>query len=200
MTISPEAQQRINSRKQLTDQFIRDPEFLIPGLFVEPWTEFYRTNNFVQQTLGRMYGFHEGEKHWHPISIDDDHRIILSDQSTSGVQVLIKNRNFTDAVVIDNQSVPNAAAISHAALDISSFGRKSMLVSSDGPVTIYVQFSDDELNWYEWYDTSDNAVTFAVDNVKKCIEIIDVAHYMRIVITNSSGAAVNVTAVIEGQA
>lgn len=198
MGVSQAAQQRINKEKQLTEQIIYNPEFQLDGIQALPHTDFLRTNSFVQGTASRLFAKNVDAKKWFPLNVDDQGRLILSPQTTPGAQIFIKDRNFTDAVVIENVSVPNNAAISHVGVDISSLSRKTVLVDCNGPVTVRFQVSNDDISWYNVFDTNDSEFTMAVDNTKKAIEFIDAAHFMRLVITNTSGGALTITAVIEG--
>ena len=72
------------------------------------------------------------------------------------------------------------------------------MVSSNKDVTVYVQFSNDGITWFDWYDTNDSAVTINPNNQNKAVEIIDACKYMRIVIHNKSGAEATVTAILHG--
>lgn len=198
MGVSQAAQQRINKEKQLIEQIIYNPEFQLDGIQALPHTDFLRTNSFVQQTATRLFAKNAAAKKWFALNADNQGRLILSPETTPGAQIFLKDRNFTDAVVMDGVSLPDNSAGTHVGINISSITRKSILVDSDGPILVNFQLSNDDTNWYTVVDTSDDEFTMSVDNTKKAIEFIDVAHFMRLVITNTSGGTRIVTAVIEG--
>ena len=198
MGVTPETQRRLDEQKRLIEQIIRDPTFQLDGVFFDPYTPYLRSNNFVQQTASRIFGFNTGIKKWFPLSTDSLGRVLLSSDPIDGAQIFLKDRNFTDAVVMDGVVVPASSSITHDGVDVSSLSRKSVLISSSGDVTVRVQFSHNNADWFQWFDTNDVEVTIAVNNAKKNVEVVDPAHYMRIFVTNTSSLDSTVTGVIVG--
>ena len=198
MVISPEVQRKLDEQKKLTEQIIRDPKFQLDSVHFDPYTPYLRSNNFVQQTASRIFGYNAEITKWFPISTDSLGRVILSSDPIDGAQIFLKDRNFQDAIVIDALVVATTEIVTHSAVDVSSLSRKSILVSSSGTVIMRVEFSHDSETWFQWYDTNDQEITFSIDNQNKSIEVIDVAHYMRVTITNTSGVDSIVTVVISG--
>jgi len=194
--VTPAAQQRINREKQLTEQIIYDPDFQIDKFQALPFTNFLRTNSFVQQTASRLFAKNVGAKKWFPLNVDDQGRLILSPQTSPGAQIFIKDRQFVDFVVMEALSLPNNATATHVGINVSGASRKSVGVSSTKDVTVRFQVSDDDLNWYTVQNTSDSEFSMNVNNEKVAIEFIDAAHFMRILVTNTSGSTSTVTAVI----
>src|SRR3990167_436879 len=124
MSISPEVQRKLDEQKKLTEQIIRDPKFQLDSVHFDPYTPYLRSNNLVQQTASRIFGYNSSITKWFPISTDSLGRVILSSDSIDGAQIFLKDRNFTDAIVIDAVVVGNGQAITHDGLDVSSMSRK----------------------------------------------------------------------------
>jgi len=196
MVLSQSALARIDAQKQLIDQIIRDPEVLIDGFQALPHTNFLKTNNFVQQTASRLYGKNPSVKKWFPINTDDSGRLLLSPAKSDGAQIFLKDRNFIDDVVMNEISLPNNAVASHVGVNMTHASRKTIAVSSTQSVTVRFQVSNDNANWYTVQNTSDVEFSMNVNNEKVAIEFIDAAHFMRVVIENTSGGTSTVTAVI----
>ncbi len=106
---------------------------------------------------------------------------------------------YKDFVVMDSVSVDAGAVITHTGIDISKLRTVTMLISTTGDCAVYIQFSDDNSNWYDLCDAAGTPYEYNVNNVKKAIGINDFAHYMRIVVKNNDSSSVTIKCVIEGQ-
>jgi len=96
-------------------------------------------------------------------------------------------------------SLSSYGIVTHDGVEISNYSRVSLLISTTGSCNVYVQFSDDNDNWYDWYDLNDEVITFTVNNVKKAYEIDLFTKYIRIVIYNSTATSVTVSCSLMGQ-
>lgn len=68
----------IQERKKLQDQFIITPEVWIRDIHVEPSTPYFRTNNFLQNTLARLVGWYPTLEDWRRILVDAQGRLEVS--------------------------------------------------------------------------------------------------------------------------
>jgi len=112
---------------------------------------------------------------------------------------VIAGTEYKDFVVMDSVSVDAGAVVTHTGIDISKLRTVTMLISTTGNCAVYIQFSDDNSNWYDLCDAAGTPYEYNVNNVKKAIGINDFAHYMRIVVKNNDSSSVTVKCVIEGQ-
>ena len=112
--------------------------------------------------------------------------------------VSIKDRESEDTVVFDAVSLDAYGTLSHNGIDVSRLTKKIVMVSTTQNCTVYVQFSDDNANWYDLVDSTGSAFTWGVNNVKKAMTIDDYSHYMRVVIYNNAASASTITGVISG--
>lgn len=197
MGITPEARRRIEEKKRLVDQFIVDPNFLIPEVHIDPFTPHLRTNNFVQRGLSHVLGRRVDNEKWAPLAVDDEGKIILSDDVSRIGFVSLGSREAEDISIFESLSLPATSIVTHEGIDVSQFSGKTLLISSTASVSVYVQFSDNLSNWYDWCDATGSAISWTVNNVKKAIGIDDHSHYVRIVVHNSSASAVTCTMVLE---
>ena len=53
--MTPGAQSAADAKKKLMDQQIIDPNAALPRLAVEPFTPYFRTNNFIQRTWTKVF-------------------------------------------------------------------------------------------------------------------------------------------------
>lgn len=200
MGLTPEAQRRIEAQKRLQEQIFIEPELETDGFPTTPYSPWYRTNNFIQQGLNRLFGWNPTDKKWYPLYADKEGRLLVSPEETDGAQVLIKDRESVRHVVLNNVKVINLSLASHTAVDVSECSKKSVLISTTGSITAYFQASDDNTNFYTLTDTSGADISLAADNEKISFAVNDYCHYFRVIIYNNSGAEVTVTVVVEGQA
>lgn len=178
----------VDEKKKLTEQLFINPDIEIPSFPVSPWTPYFRTNNFIQQNIARLMGFNPTEKKWYPVFVDTTGRILTSPEITAGTQVFLKDREAITISIMEGEVIPAATLATHAAEDVEEFLNKTVLVSTSAQATVYVQFSDDAVNWYEWRDLSDTAITFSVNNEKKCFGFADHTRYMRVIVHNTSAS------------
>ena len=124
--------------------------------------------------------------------------LYFDDEYTRCAKV-IAGSEYKDFIVMDNVSVDAGAVVTHTGIDISKFRTVTMLISTTGNCAVYIQFSDDNSNWYDLCDAAGTPYEYTVNNEKKAIGINDFAHYMRVVVKNNDSASVTVRCVIEGQ-
>lgn len=198
MHLNPLATQRMQAQRKLQEQIFIDPSMETVGFPVQPWTPYYRTNNFIQNTASRVMGFNPAEKKWRPAFVDEQGRLLTSPDPTAGMHVLLKNRETVTIKEFENEVVPATTAITHVGEDVREFLNKTIMISTSGAATVYVQFSDDNVNFYEWKSIEDSDLTFACTNEKICFGFQDHARYVRIVIYNSSSSNNTVSLTILG--
>jgi len=175
-------------------QRILSPSVLVRDIPHTPFVPYYYTNNFIQNTLSRLCAFDADSDRWVPLRVDQFGRMQLSVDVESAGAMKIADRESDRITLFDSQTVPNNSAITHAAVDVESTSAKTLLISSDVAVTVYVQFSDDGTNWYDWVDAAGSALTLSVNNESKAWAIDDYTRYIRIVVFNASGTNATVTA------
>ena len=124
--------------------------------------------------------------------------LYFDDEYTECAKV-IAGSEYKDFIVMDNESVDAGAVLTHTGIDISKFRTVTMLISTTGNCAVYIQFSDDNTNWYDLCDAAGTAYEYTVNNEKKAIGINDFAHYMRVMVKNNDESPVTVRCVIEGQ-
>ena len=124
--------------------------------------------------------------------------LYFDDEYTKCAKV-IAGSEYKDFIVMNNVSVDAGAVVTHTGIDISKFRTVTMLISTTGNCAVYIQFSDDNSNWYDLCDAAGTPYEYTVNNEKKAIGINDFAHYMRVVVKNNDSGSVTVRCVIEGQ-
>lgn len=124
--------------------------------------------------------------------------LYFDDEYTECAKV-IAGSEYKDFIVMNNVSVDAGAVVTHTGIDISKFRTVTMLISTTGNCAVYIQFSDDNSNWYDLCDAAGTPYEYTVNNEKKAIGINDFAHYMRVVVKNNDSSSVTVRCVIEGQ-
>lgn len=198
--ITPEAQRRLDLQKKLTDQLIINPNFKISGLITDPYTPYFRTNNFIQQTASRIFGYDptEGVEEWFALRTDSEGRLLVSPTETTGAWFRLKDRDNIRTTIFEDFSIPNNAGISHAGVLLAGTSKQSILISCNGALTLYYQTSDNNVDWYTIQTTAGNDYTLAVTGASEAFPINDATYYFRVFISNTSGAAVTATLKIIG--
>lgn len=198
MGISPEAQRWTDEKKRLTDQLFINPDIETSGFPVNPYTPYYRTNNFVQQTLSRIFGYRTDDEKWYPLNVDSLGKLQVSTVATIGASIFLRNREAKDVTIFTDRVLSDLTAATHDGVDFSGYSSKLIMVKSTGAVTVYPQASNDKTTWYDLVDSSGNALSVTVNRVTKAIEWTEPAHYFRCVVVNTSGAAVTVSMLYHG--
>lgn len=175
-------------RKFVRKQLISKPSFYSPDSWVTNWTPFYWTTNEVVQTLSRLMLWDDTKKRWLLARCDTSGNLITTPD--------MRENEAKDVVLFADQVISPSSLITHTGEDVSGYSKKELIVSTTGNCNIYVQFSNDNENWYTWYDVQDVNVYFTCDGEKKAWEIIDHGHYVRILIYNSSASNVTVSAAL----
>lgn len=93
----PEYRALWESKKQLLDQLAIDPSLRLDGIPIQPFTEHYRTNNFIQNTLGRMFARYEAGDRWRWLTVDANNRLLVSTVQGSYNNNDTKTGNAPDA-------------------------------------------------------------------------------------------------------
>lgn len=65
----------IEDYKKLTEQFIVDPSVKITNLAIEPWTPYWRTNNFIQNSFSRLLAYDKTAAEWERLLTDGSGRL-----------------------------------------------------------------------------------------------------------------------------
>ena len=68
----------LQERKKLQDQGIVTPEVWVRDLHIEPSTPYFRTNNFIQNTLARLVGWYPRREDWRRLLCDAQGRLEVS--------------------------------------------------------------------------------------------------------------------------
>lgn len=208
----------IEKKKKTVDQVILDPNIFIKEFPLDPWTPYLVTNRFIQQTITRLLAYNPDEKMWIRVNVDSDGNLIftrsarfylteptaLSETAYAPMRIdsrhylmtMLSSRDATDIKVFDAVSLDAYGTLTHPGEDVSDYGGKTLLISTTQDCTVYVQFSDDNTNWYDWCDAAGVAMSFSVNNAKKAMSIDDYCHYIRIVVYNAAASAATVTGVI----
>lgn len=76
--LSESAKARLNQLKTLQDQFLVSPEVIIRDIHVQPYTPYFRTNNFIQNTFARLAGWYPTSEDWRRIIVDAQGRVEVS--------------------------------------------------------------------------------------------------------------------------
>ena len=197
MGISAEAQKIIEQQKKLLDQFIVDPNFLVPDVQIEPFTPHLRTNNFVQRGLSHLLGKYAANKKWYPVAVDDEGKLVFSDDATKAGWIGLSKRECVVYKVFDSVSVPATSLVTHDGVDISSYQEVSFAISTTANCAIYLQFSDDNSNWYDLKAVDDSDRSWNCTNEKIFATNSVAAHYIRIVVYAT--VASTVTGIITGR-
>jgi len=98
--------------------------------------------------------------------------------------------------LMDAVSVTSGAVVTHEKVYVGDYSAMTFGVSTDQGCTVYVQFSDDGVNWYDPKTESDGDMSWNCNNEKICHTMSVAAQYVRIVIYNGSGSTATVTAVL----
>lgn len=221
MVLTTEGRKHIEDKKKTVDQWILDPNIFIKDFPLDPATKWIKTNNFMQQSLARILGYDYTNNQWARMRIDVDGRLEVAGVTTlsqanifahdgsvyaylrmsteKALWQLLYDRDAMDATVLDAVSAAAGAAVSHGGLDVQKYTGKTLLVSTTTNCNVYIQFSDNNIDWYDWCDAAGAAITFACNNSKKAFSIDDHCHYIRTLIHNTDGSSAStITAIFEG--
>ena len=118
-----------------------------------------------------------------------------SGDPTNELKVSIAKRGYGSTVLIDaSTAIANNGYIATVAEDISEYSSVSIMVVTDGSLTVQYQLNDDgtDTDWFDPKNVSDTTLTWNCNNEKVAIPVDVAGNYIRIFISNSSGASVNV--------
>ena len=105
-------------------------------------------------------------------------------------QVSLRDRELADFTIFEDVSLSAGSILTHTGIDVSSYSRITVLISSSGNVDIYPQVSDDNTNWYDIKSEADADLVYNCNAEKIAIPINLNAHYFRIVIYANSDSVV----------
>lgn len=94
---SEAAKKLLQERKQLQDQVIVTPEVWVREMHNEPSTPYFRTNNFLQNTLSRLVGWYPTLADWRRILCDAQGRLEVSTIQASYDHNDVKSGSAADA-------------------------------------------------------------------------------------------------------
>lgn len=95
--LTDSARARIQQKKQLQDQWIVSPEILVKEVFLDPATPYFKSNNFIQNTLSRLCGWDNINGIWRRINVDSQGRLEVSTIQASYDNNDTKSGNAPDA-------------------------------------------------------------------------------------------------------
>jgi len=197
MTISKEAEARISEKKKTFDQLVLDPNIFVKDFPLDPWTPYLKTNNFVQQTISRILGYSDTEEKWVRIKIDSEGRLITTAEVTAPAVQTLGGRLYKEWTIAEDVSVSAGGTLTHTGIDVNDYSGISVLVSSTGNCTVYIQVSDDNTNWYDIKSLSDGDRAWNCNNEKIAIPMNPYAHYMRIVVYATTASTVTVKVIAQ---
>ncbi|MHC1610038.1 MAG: hypothetical protein ACXQTW_00270 [Candidatus Methanospirareceae archaeon] len=93
-------------------------------------------------------------------------------------------------------SLPASGLLTHDGVDVWGHCCIAFLVSTDQNCTIYMQGSDDNVNWYDFKSATDSDRSWNCNNEKIWVPINICAHYVRLVVYNAAASTATVTGVI----
>lgn len=93
---SDTAKAHLQDLKKLQDQVIVTPEVWVREMHIEPATPYFRTNNFIQNTLARLVGWYPSQEDWRRIIIDAQGRLEVSTIQASYDAQDVKTGNAPD--------------------------------------------------------------------------------------------------------
>lgn len=188
MPVRPGVKSFIDRKYSTEDLKILDPNIFVKDFPLDPSGKFLKTNNFVQQGINRLLGFDHAEKRWVRVRVDDDGYL--------QPKTILWSRQAMDVKVLDAVSVPATSLVTHVGVDIQEYTHISCIVSADQACTIYVQGSDDNVNWYDFKRSHDTDTTWSCSSEKIWFKIDSNTHYIRILVYNTAAAAATVTVVL----
>ena len=74
----PEFRARQDALRQLIDQIAIDPSLRVDGIEIQPFSPHFRTNNFVQNTLSRLFARNVSGEKWRWLTVDANDRLLVS--------------------------------------------------------------------------------------------------------------------------
>lgn len=197
MSISSEAERRLKEKKKTFDQYILDPNIFVKDFPLDPWTQFLKTNNFVQQTISRLLGYSDTEQKWIRVKMDSSGRLITTAEVTAPANQTLVGRSYKEWVITTGTSVAAGGTLTHAGIDVNDYSRVTVLVSSSGNSTVYIQASDDNTNWYDPKTVADADITHNCNAEKIAINVPVYAHYLRVVVYATTDSTVALTIIAQ---
>lgn len=94
---SETARALLQEQKKLQDQIVVAPDVWVREMHIEPPTPYFRTNNFIQNTLSRLVGWYPTQEDWRRIIIDAQGRLEVSTIQASYDAQDVKSGNAPDA-------------------------------------------------------------------------------------------------------
>lgn len=105
----------------------------------------------------------------------------------------ILGRRETNTIeILDSESVAAGGTITHSAVHSGNYAGLTVLISTDQDCSVWVQFSNDQTNWYSLTDAAGTTLKYNVNNEKKAIGVNDISDYIRIVIYNNAGSSATI--------
>ena len=197
MGISEEAERRIVEKKRTMDQFILDPNIFVKDFPLDPWTPFLKTNNFVQQTISRILAYSPDEEKWVRLKVDEDGRLITTAEVTAPSNITLAGRLYEKWTIADGVSLPAGGTLTHEGINVNDYSGITVLVSSTGNSTVYIQVSDDNTNWYDVKSPADADRIYNCNNEKIAIPLNLYAVYMRVVVYASTDSTLTIKVIAQ---
>jgi len=197
-------------QRRTQDQLVLDPNIFLKDFPVDPWSSTQWTNNFIQQGINRCLGYSSDDSKWVRLNVDEDGKLEVSGITTleaaqikwyngsswvnfaglagAAPYVAVHSRDAADYNVFDAVVVPALGTIAHTGIDSSGYASMTFYVSSTGASTVYLQFSDDNVNWYDMKSVADDTRSWSCSSEKIAVHGDIATHYVRIVVYNTAGA------------
>ncbi len=94
---TPEYRDKQEELKKLLDQRVLDPSLRVDEIPIQPFTPHYRTNNFIQNTLSRLFARYVAGERWRYLTVDANDRLLVSTIQGSYDRNDTKSGNAPDA-------------------------------------------------------------------------------------------------------
>ena len=199
-------------KQEIIKQFIQSEDMVIADLPLDPRVDAFITNNFLQGILGRMLVYNTSTKKWRRLEADSTGKLRIvafagsTDGDETGTQKLLRvdaggrllisteEDLKEDLLLMDNLTVEASGTATHTGVDVGMYTKKTLLVETNRSMTVYMQGSTDNANFYDLKTIADADVTHNCTNEKIAIEIPFYCHFFRVSVLNSAGAQGLVTA------
>jgi len=174
----------LEERKKLVDLIVKNAKLFVSESSFDKSVYYWRSNNFIQNTLSRHTVFDPSTEKWFHARGDSN--------GYQHVKTYAYERDMKVYHIFDNVSIPATSVITHEKLDCSCAGAVSFFINSTASVTVYVQLSPDGNNWFDLKSNADADRSWNCNNESICCQIVPCARYVRIVVYNAGSSTVTV--------
>ncbi len=215
----PETKSQLAESQRIIKQFILLDSMNVNDFPLDPRVDGFVTNNFMQGTLSRLLAYNDTIKKFVLVKVDSSGNLkttasvtnniygnnagtaqAISANILGGLSVDPSGRDMTIDTSIPSTSVADGASITHDGVNVAHVAKITVLVATTRSMTIRPQISDDNNDWYEVKNEADTDLSFNCANEKIAFRLDGCAKFLRMFVTNSAGAAGEITLKILGQA